>query len=697
MTTRWILIALFSVTIAGCVRQATAPSSIPTVPSSPAGEAALAGYDPDDLDPAVPACEDFYRHAVGGFLDRNPVPPAFSTWGQFTILADRNREILREIAEQAVARPDAGAVHRLVGDFYAACMNEEEIERLGAAPIEPELERIARIDSRASLQDAIARLHATGGGPARTTSVALFRFGSTPDAKNSSLVVASASQSGLGLPDRDYYLKDDARSIEIRERYREHLGRMFELIGEPPDGAERAAASVLEMELRLARASMTREQLRDPHATYNRKTRDELRSMAKTFSWDRYFTSLGVPEVEHVVIGQPEFFAEVDEMMRAVSLELWRDYLRWNVIRQRAPHLSSDFETAHFEFYNAFLEGRKELLPRWRRCIASMDQSIGEALGQLYVEHAFPPGARSEALELVNDIVEALREEIGDLDWMSTETKGRALEKLAAFSTKIGHTEKWRDYSSLDVGRVAYVNNLVAARAFNHRFNLSRIGKPVDRTEWFMTPSTVNAYHNSLGVEIVFPAGILQHPFFDPNADAAYNYGGIGAVIGHELIHGFDDRGRQYGPSGNLTDWWSPEDERRFKERAACVVEQFESYDLGLEDLRMRGHLVLGESIADLGGLRIALRAYQRHLERHPRTMAGGFTPEQRFFLGYARIWARNTTPEAERLRVMTDPHPLAPFRVKGPLSNMPEFAAAFGCSAGSPMVRPVERQCRIW
>jgi putative endopeptidase len=671
--------------LAGC---ATTDSVAPVATAARSG--AAAGFDPANLDRNVKACDDFYQFANGGWSKANPIPPAFSRWGNFNILAEKNRATLRLLAEEASRSnaPDS-SVQAKVGDFYRTCMDESAIERAGYDPIRPMLNRIDAIRSSEDLQSSISWLHSIG-------MPVVFGFYSAPDARNTAIVVANASQGGLGLPERDYYFGIDERSKEIRAEYLRHVAAMLRLIGYSAPSADAAASRIMDFESRLADASMTTVELRDPNAIYNRKSLAELSQLTPRFSWPAFFNATGV-KVDSIIVGQPKFFERTDALLAERSLDEWKDYLRWHVVRSAAPALSSPFETAAFDFNERFLEGKKEMLPRWRRCVTSTDAALGEALGQLYVAKAFPPEAKSQSMTMVRNLMAALRSDIDTLDWMLPETRQQALVKLEAFATKIGYPDKWVDYRSLQTSDGAYAENLLRAATFNFRRDVAKIGQAVDRSEWLLSPPTVNAYNNPPLNEIVFPAGILQPPFYSATWDDAYNYGGMGAVIGHELIHGFDDEGRLYDAKGNLADWWSEEDKKRFEERADCIVEQFNSFDLGMGDLRMNGKLVLGESIADLGGLSLAYAAYQKSLEGKPREIIDGFTPEQRFFLGWAQVWAMNATPEFQRLQVTTDPHPLSKYRVNGPLANMPEFHAAFGCQAPNQMVRSGEERCKIW
>jgi len=661
---------------------AGAPSSLPSATT-------IHGLDPADMDPTCKPCQNFYKFSNGGWLKRNPIPPEHPSWGTFTELAERNREAMHQILEKLAKETAApGSEEQKLGDFYASCMDEAAIESRGAKPIAPELERIDGIRSLSDLRSELARLQTRGAG-------ALFGFGSQQDRKNSNEVIAGASQGGLGLPDRDYYTKTDDKSGELRGRYVDHVTKMFTLLGDDPGKAAGQAKAVLDIETKLAQASMTRVERRDPDATYHRMTPAELKALTPSFSWEAYFKELDAPPIAAVNIGQPKFFEALDKQLQALPLADWKTYLRWHLVHAAAPGLSSRFVEENFSFYGRTLEGTKELQPRWKRCVQSTDRHLGFALGKLYVAEHFPPEAKARADQMVKNLIAALRDDLSTLSWMGAETRKAALAKLDAFTPKIGYPDKWRDYTPYRVERGSYVVNVMNGALYEHHRDMDKIGKPVDRTEWGMTPPTVNAYYNSSRNEIVFPAGILEPPFFDAKADDAVNYGGIGAVIGHEMTHGFDDQGRKFDAQGNLKNWWTPEDLKNYQERATCVEKQFGAYVVE-GDLHQNGKLVLGESIADLGGLTIAYKAFEKSLEGKPRPAnIDGFTPEQRLFLNWARVWATNGRPEFERLQTNTNPHPLGRFRAIGAPSNIPEFAAAFGCKSGDPMVRT--DRCLIW
>ena len=647
------------------------------------------GVDLESLDKTCEPCQAFYRFANGEWVKKNPIPAAYPRWGRFDALAEVNREHLRQILEKAAANRSAapGSNEQKIGDFYASCMDEPRINAEGAKPLEPELFRIDAIQNTAGLRIEVGRLQALG-------IRAVFRFGSTQDAKNSSQVIGGADQGGLGLPDRDYYIKTDDKSQQIREQYVEHITKVFVLLGEERAKAGADAKTILDLESKLAAASLTRVERRDPEKTYHKMNRSQLQKLTPNFSWASYFREIGYPGIQTVDVSAPKFFETVSQELKAEPLSAWKTYLRWHLVNAAAPWLSQPFVDEDFNFKGRILQGTQELMPRWRRCVAAADRELGEALGQFYVQQYFPADAKAHAQEMVSHLIAALRNDLQNLPWMSPATRQQALAKLAAFTTKIGYPDKWRDYSAYQVDRGSYAENLIRSSQFEFKRELNKIAKPVDRTEWGMTPPTVNAYYNPEKNEIVFPAGILQPPFYDPNADDASNYGGIGAVIGHEMTHGFDDQGRKFDAQGNLLDWWTAEDAKNFDARAECVSKQFDSYVVE-GDLHENGKLELGESIADLGGLVLAYRALEQNIEGKPHTPLGGFTPEQRFFISFSQIWGTNTRPEYERLLVNTDPHPLARFRGFASPTNMSNFVQAFGCKPGDPMVRSTP--CQIW
>jgi endothelin-converting enzyme/putative endopeptidase len=641
------------------------------------------------VDPAVSPCEDFFRYACGPWIAANPIPPDQPRWGTFNALSEHNREILRDILEQAASRPDDDT--RRIGTFYAACMDEAAAGRaLGSESLAGLLAAVDRLDSVAALPDTLAALHARGIN-------AFFSFSSTQDAADATRMIAVLDQAGLGLPDRDYYLKDDPRSAGLRQAYAAHVARIFTLAGDAPDAAARRAGAVLAVETALARGSMDRVERRDPRKTYNMRSRAELQQALPGFDMDRYLAGLRPPGFDRLNLASPGYPPAMAALLADVPLDDLRSYLRWHVLHRAAPHLGPAMVEEDFAFFQRTLRGQQALQPRWKRCVSATDHALGEDLGRRYVAIAFPGEAKAHVLELVRTIQEALGEDIAGLDWMGPETKAAALAKLAAMANKIGYPARWRDYSSVRVTRDDPVGNLLAASAFEVRRLLARIGQPVDRAEWYMTPPTVNAYYDPSQNDINFPAGILQPPFFAAGGDLAANYGAIGAVIGHEATHGFDDEGSRYDKDGNLKDWWQPEDAARFAAKTQCLADQYGGYTV-LDGLPVNGRLTLGENTADNGGVRMALRALRKALARAPdqARAVGGFTPEQRLFLGYAQVWCAAASPEYQRLQVQTDPHAPPQFRTNGVVANMPEFAEAFHCPAGAPMARG-ERACRVW
>ena len=650
------------------------------------------GINPADMDPSARPCENFYAYADGGWLAKNPIPADYPEWGAFSELQQRNVESLRKILEKLAGEASTaapGSDERKLGDFYGACMDEKAIEAQGLSPLQPELDRIERIASLADLQTEVARLQLGGAN-------AVFAFGSEQDRKNSAEVIAAAFQGGLGLPDRDYYLKPDDESKEIRAKYVAHTTRMFALAGFSKAKAAAAARTVLALETRMAGASMDRVERRDSDKTYNRMDAAALARLTPNFSWPAFFRDLGMPAAPAAVnIGQPKFFEAMSKLLGETPLENWKTYLRWKLLVDAAPSLSSKFVDENFDFFGRTLEGTPQNLPRWKRCVAAADNAMGMALGKIWVAEYFPPESKRRADEMIRNMIAALGDDLKTLPWMGEETRKAALHKLSNFDPKIGYPSRWRDYSALTIGRAAHVTNVMNASEFEAHRDLAKVGKPVDRTDWDITPPTVNAYYNPLRNEIVFPAGILQPPFFDGKADDAVNYGGIGAVIGHEMTHGFDDEGRKFDADGNLTNWWTPKDLESYQARAECVEKQFSGYVVE-KGLNVNGKLVLGESIADLGGLKIAYNAFRKSLEGKPEPeKIAGFTADQRFFLSFARVWATNDRPEFARLVTKTNEHPLDRFRAIGAPSNMAEFARAFSCKAGDPMVR--SEVCAIW
>jgi putative endopeptidase len=649
-----------------------------------------AGVSREDMEPGVDPCVDFYRYSCGGWMARNPVPPDQRAWSRFGELTDGNRARLRDLLSADAAAADrAGrdADQRKLGDFYASCMDEAGVEKRGVAAIQPDLERIAALRSAAELPALLAHLHQAGVN-------ALFGLRSGQDFKDATAVIALVDAGGLALPDRDYYLKTDARSAEQRAEYVKHVERMFGLLGEAPAPAAADAAAVLEIETALAKASLDRVSRRDPVKVYHKLGRAELAALTPSFGWDAYLAAIEAPPVASLNVAEPDFLKAVDGLLRSAGIASLRTYLRWQVLRAAAPWLPRAFVNESFAFFDKTLGGAQQLRPRWKRCVEATDGALGEALGREYVGRWFDPEAKQRTVALVGEVEKAMAQDIAKLDWMGGETRKRAEEKLAAIANKIGYPDVWRDYGRLAVVRGDLLGNVERARAFELARRLSKIGKPVDRREWSMTPPTVNAYYSAAMNDINIPAGILQPPFYDPARDDAPNYGAIGAVIGHEMTHGFDDHGSQFDGHGNLVDWWTPADEAEFKRRTACIADEYSTFPAA-GGLAVNGRLTLGENTADNGGLRIAYLAYEASRTGKTGRTLDGLTPEQRFFVGFAQVWCSNTTPEAERQHVLTNPHSPGRYRVDGTVVNSPEFQQAFQCKTGSPMAP--EKRCRVW
>lgn len=669
------------------------PAAGAPAPAAVNPSAQAKAVDPSVLDRTTPACTDFYQFANGGWLKTNPIPSDKSRYGAFEEVADRNRAILRGILEETSAKTDwpKGSLRQKTGDFFASGMDQAAIEKAGIKPLEPWFAKIDGVQDTNGLPALLAELH-------RYRLPAGFGFFVGQDQKESTRYIPMMNQGGLSLPDRDYYLKDDPKSKEIREKYVAHVAKMLELAGEPAETAKQKAETVMAFETRLAKASRTRVELRNPEKNYNKKNLSQLASEAAGFDWKAYLAGRGIPEKQDLNIRQPEFFAAFAEMARTEPVGTWKTYLRWHVLRSTANLLPRKFEEEAFSFFGRTLNGVPEQEERWKRVQAATDQALGEALGQLYVEKAFSPQSKERMKKLVENLRAALKERIEGLAWMSPETKAQAQKKLAAFGVKIGYPDKWRDYSALPVSRASYFDNVLAAQAFETKRNIDKLGKPIDRTEWGMTPPTVNAYYSPTMNEIVFPAGILQPPFFWADADDAVNYGAIGVVIGHEMTHGFDDSGSKYDAEGNLKNWWTESDRNAYDGRTDLVAKQFDSYK-PLPDKGINGKLTLGENVSDLGGLKMSYAALTKALGKDPKSAPeiDGFTPAQRFFLSYASVWRNNIRDEALSVRLTTDPHSPGKWRVLGPLSNLPEFHNAFGCTAGTPMWRTETERPTIW
>ena len=669
---------------------APAPAEAAAAKPAPVPLPMPAGLDETALDLKTDPCVDFFRYACGGWLDRTEIPPDRSRWVRsFNVIEEQNERTLRGLLEEAAAgKPPPGMAYaRAVGAFYATCMDEAKLEN-SLPELKAELQRIARITSRKSVASEAAHLQRIGARP-------LFIFDSTQDSKNAALVIGGFYQGGLGLPERDYYLSDDARMKAIRLAYRDHVKAVFLLLGDAPATATRKAGEVLEFETRLAKASLDRVSRRDPDKTYHRVERAGLKKLAPAFDWDLFLTQVGSPEVTAITVEHEPFFTEVSAMTTEVPLATWQTYLSWRVVSTSFNALPKRFQEERFAFESKTLSGAKEDLPRWKKCVTAADRAFGEALGAAYVERTFGQEGKRVTRELVGLIEQAFEANLATLTWMDEATKERARVKVRAIVNKIGYPDKWKTYDGLVIDTKSYLGNSWRARAYDVDRELKKIGKPLDRSQWEMTPPTVNAYYSAQLNEIVFPAGILQPPFFNAQASPAVNLGGMGMVVGHEITHGFDDQGRKFDAAGNLADWWSPASGKLFEERVACVKSQFDGY-IAVEDVKLNGALTLGENTADLGGLKLAFMALQAYQKAHPDELKPTrYSPEQQFFLGYAQAWCGKYRPEALRTLAKTNPHSSPEWRVKGPLSNLVPFQEAFGCKAGQPMVR--SPRCEVW
>jgi len=662
---------------------ATGPRPLGELPYTPSLEPAF-------MDRTIDPCVDFYAYACNGWRERNPIPPDRSSWSVYAKAYDENQQFLWGTLELAAAPdPSRTPERQKIGDYFAACMDLAAIDAAGIAPAREDLAAIAALDSREQVAALLGRLHR---GPVGRGM--LFGFGADQDPGDATQVIAFASAGGLGLPDRDYYFKEDERSTALREQYRAHVRRTLELAGEPAARAASQAEAVLRIESALAKASLTRVERRDPYKVYHRTSLTELERRTPAFRWRDYLAALGAAEVQVVNLTEPAFFDAVAALVARESLDDLRGYLRWHLLRAWSPYLARPFRDAAFDFYSATLRGVPEPPPRWKECVGWVDRDLGEALGKVFVEATFRPETKRDIERMVGFIEQAMKARIRALDWMSAATRERALDKLATLRNKIGYPETWRDYSALAVRRDDFFGNVRRAAEFESRRELGKIGKPVDRGEWGMTPPTVNAYYNPSMNDMNFPAGVLLPPLYDPKLDDAPNYGNTGGTIGHELTHGFDDEGRQFDAQGNLKDWWTAEDAKAFEQRADCVAEQYAQYPV-VDELKINSRLSLGEDVADLGGTILAWEAWKLATAGQPLPPRDGLTPEQRFFVGYAQWVCENQRPEQLRLSAATNPHSPGIWRINGSVANMPEFATAFACKPGQPMVRPAP--CRIW
>ncbi len=661
--------------------------------SAPAEPKAPKSFDLTAMDRTADPCTDFFQYTCGNWVKNNPIPADQARWGSFNMLAERNQWLLYKDLE-AAADPKAKRtpLEAKYGDFYASCMNTAEVNQKGAAPLKPALDRIAAINDKKQLATSLADLERQHG------TDAMFRFGVQQDLKDSSKQIAMVGQGGLGLPDRSYYVEKTERETKIRDQYLEHMTKMFTLAGDSPDQAAAEAKNVMTIETALAEASLSRTELREPTNRYHIKSVAELKTLAPAFDWSDYFSGIGIGSFDTLNVGQPAFVEALSKQIESQDLGAWKSYLRWQAIHSAAPWLSDNFVDENHKFYEATLQGAQELQPRWKRCTRAVDQAMGEAVGQDWVKKNFPPEAKDSMVRLVKALDTALGEDIQQLSWMSDPTKKEAEAKLALFRNKIGYPQHWRDYSKLDVDRDDLLGNLDRADEFEQQRNLKKLGKPVDETEWGMTPPTVNAYYNPSQNDINFPAGILQPPFFSLTTDQAVNFGGIGVVIGHEMTHGFDDQGSKYDGKGNLREWQTPEDRKAFVERTDCEVKEYDNF-AAAPGANVNGKLTLGENTADNGGIRIAFLALQNTLAQEGKKIDGpevdGFTPAQRFFIGFGQVWCENRREQYSRMMVKVDPHSPGKFRVNGTVQNFEEFGKAFHCKKGAPLYP--ENSCRVW
>ena len=646
--------------------------------------------DVPSMDKSADPCVDFYQYTCGGWMKNNPIPADQASWSVYGKLTVDNQRFLWGILDD-LAKKTSGrnATQQKIGDYFSACMNEPEVEKLGATPLKPALDAIAALKSKKDLAALLGREHL-----ANATEGLFFGFGSDQDFADSNQVIAFAVAGGLGLPDRDYYTKPEPKSEEIRQKYLVHVQKMLELLGDQPTVANREAATIMQIETALAKASLTRVEQRDPHNLFHKMDRKQLQALTPDFDWNTYLKTAGIDQVSTFNVTEPKFYQELDRQIQSNSLDDLKTYLRWHIASTKAPFLSSKFVNQNFDFYSHTLRGVEQIAPRWKRCVRLVDGQLGEALGQEFVNRAFSQETKQSTLRMTKLIEQAMEDDIKQLTWMGPETKKQALEKLHSVVNKIGYPDKWRDYSSVEIKRDDFVGNVQRATMFESRRELAKIGKPLDRGEWGMTPPTVNAYYNPQMNDINFPAGVLQPPLYDPKLDDAPNYGNTGGTIGHELTHGFDDQGRQFDAKGNLRDWWTKEDGEQFEKRAQCIVDQYAGYTI-IDDIKINSKLTEGEDVADLGGLILAYMAWKADTQGKQLENRDGFTPDQRFFIGYAQWACENQRPENLRANAITNEHSPGKYRVNGLMVNIPEFQQAFSCKAGQPMVR--ENRCRVW
>jgi endothelin-converting enzyme/putative endopeptidase len=686
ITVRSALLLLLFSCASGPWAQAQAPTNdapLFTLPYSPS-------LDISAMDRAVDPCTDFYHYACGAWIKKNPIPPDQARWDVYSKLTEDNERFLWGIlAEASKPNPGRNLVETEIGDYFAACMDEDAQNRAGIAPLKPELDQIAALRSVKDIAPYLGRQQLSVAGDGM-----LFGFGSNQDFADSSRVIAFVDAGGLGLPDRDYYTKTDAKSQEIRLKYLDHVAKMLTLLGESPALAKTHAQLVMNLETAMAKAQLTRVEERDPYKLFHKMNAADLQGMTPAFQWAAFFKASEMPDTSALNVTQPAYMKEVQALLTSYKLDDWKTYLRWHLVHAKAPFLAADFNNANFDFYSKYLRGLEQMPPRWKRCVRRVDDDLGEALGQVFVAKTFAPSTKQSAQLMTKQIEDAMGSEIQQLPWMGAETKQRALEKLHGIVNKIGYPDKWRDYSSIKIARDDYFGNVERATIFESRRQIAKIGKPVDRTEWGMTPPTVNAYYNPQMNDINFPAGVLEPPLYDPKMDDAPNYGDTGATIGHELTHGFDDEGRQYDAKGDLKDWWTKSDADEFQKRADCVSDQYSQYTV-VDDIKINGKLTLGEDLADLGGTWLAYLAWKTQTKDQDLKPIDGFTPDQRFFIGMAQWACGDERPESRRMNAITNPHSPDEYRINGVVSNMPEFGSAFACRVGQPMVH--EHPCRVW
>jgi len=675
--------SLLLAVLAAGQNQAAPSAEQPTMPYTPS-------LDLNSMDKSVDPCVDFYQYSCGGWQKANPIPADQTSWSVYAKLYQDNLTFLRAILEQASAGAERTSVTQKIGDFYAACMDESTVEKRGWSALQPDLDAITSLRSVKQITPLLARLQFAYG------EKVLFSQGSTQDPDDSELEIAELDQGGLGLPDRDYYVKEDAKSKEIRQRYLEHVERVFELMGQNQETAKKSAQTILRMETALAKGQLTRVERRDPYQLQHKMKATDLNHVAPNLDWRAYYKELEYPSFEVVNLATPDYFRTVNRQLASEPLANWKTYLAFHVVDSFSPYLASSFADENFAFYRKYLRGAKEQQPRWKRCVQYADHQLGEALGQVYVEKVFSPELKASTLEMVRRIEDAMGERIRELDWMSPETKQQALTKLAGIRNKIGYPDKWRDYSSVTILPTDFAGNVRRANEFERRRDINKVGKPVDHGEWQISPPTVDAYYDPQMNDINFPAGVLQPPLYDAKLDDAPNYGDTGGTIGHELTHGFDDEGSQFDANGNLKNWWTKEDRAKFDARTQCVEDQYAQYVV-VDDIHINSKLTLDEDVADLGGEILAYIAWQGATKDKQLAPVDGLTPDQRFFVGFAQWACANERPEELRMRAVTDEHSPAKYRINGVIKNMPEFSQAFSCRSGQAMVNSPEKVCKVW